>query len=91
MEWEFTELVRHFNRDYLTPNHLLLSVVKKIPLLIGGIIACFGTAVLIQFEVGLNKALPDDHHAELGRDMEDYVPASETCLVRTYVPQGFLE
>jgi L-lactate permease len=76
MEWICTELV-------LTPNQLLLSVAEQFPSLIGGIIGCFGTAVLIQFKVGL-KALPDDYHAELHRDVQDTGSVSETSLVRRY-------
>jgi L-lactate permease len=81
MEWECTQRVRHFNRT-LTPNHLLLSVVKQFPSLIGGIIGCLGTAVLIRFKIGL-KALPNDHHTELDhRDVLDIGSVSETSLVR---------
>jgi L-lactate permease len=76
-----TELLQ-FNR-ISHANHLPLSVVKQFPSLIGGIIGCFGTAVLIQFKVGL-KALSDDHHAELDRDVQDIGSVSETSLVRSY-------
>jgi hypothetical protein len=68
----------------LTPNQLLLlCIVKQFPSLIGGMIGCFGTAVLIQFKVGL-KALSDDHHAVLDRDVQDIGSVSEMSLVHRY-------
>jgi L-lactate permease len=53
----------------------------EFPSLIGGMIGCLGTAVLIKCKVGLT-ALDDENLEELGRDVEHIASVSENSLVR---------
>jgi L-lactate permease len=53
----------------------------EFPSLLGGMIGCAGTAVLIHFGVGLSEVHPD--HAD-GRDLQDIGSVSENSIVRKY-------